>query len=63
MTIDTKQLANAVIAELGGVTKVAGICHIRPASVVGWRKRGIPEYRVQYLRLAYPNLKAWSIEA
>lgn len=63
MTNDTTKLAKVVIAELGGVTKVAGICHVRPQSVVGWRKKGIPDYRVQFLRLAYPKLKAWSIEA
>lgn len=54
------EIANSVIEDLGGVTRVAGICHLRPGSVGGWKKNGIPFAREQYLRLAYPRLKAWS---
>ena len=57
-----KRLASAVIDELGGAVRVAGICKVRPASVSGWRVSGIPEARLQYLMLAYPMLKAWAIE-
>ncbi|MGJ1078889.1 hypothetical protein ACR77U_12685 [Enterococcus faecium] len=55
-------LASAVIDELGGVVKVAGICKVRAASVSAWRESGIPDARLQYLRLAYPMLKAWALE-
>ena len=59
---EKKRLASAVIDELGGAVRVAGICKVRPASVSGWRVSGIPEARLQYLMLAYPMLKAWAIE-
>lgn len=36
-------LASAVIDELGGVVKVAGICKVRAASVSAWRS---PAYRM-----------------
>lgn len=53
--------AKAVIDELGGVTRVAGICKVRPASVGYWKKSGIPPAREMYLRTVYPSLKAWSM--
>ena len=62
MKVKTNPLAEALIKELGGVSKVAGICEIRPASVCGWRVNGIPKARKQFLRLAFPRLKAWSLE-
>jgi hypothetical protein len=45
---------NAIIDALGGTYAVASICKIRPPSVAGWRHRGIPAARRQYLEMAYP---------
>lgn len=61
----TKNLKNldfisALIDELGGLSAVAKICRIKPSSVFMWKKQGIPYSRVMYLKLAYPNLKAWN---
>lgn len=55
-------LARAIIEELGGVSRVAGLCRVRPPSVVYWKNNGMPDYRIQYLRLAFPRLKCWSME-
>lgn len=49
-----------LIDELGGLSAVAKICRIKPSSVFMWKKQGIPFSRVMYLKLAYPNLKAWN---
>ncbi|RNE89855.1 hypothetical protein EBL84_09205 [Marichromatium sp. AB31] len=48
--------ANAVIDGIGGTTATAKLCKIRPPSVSGWRKNGIPEYRLDFLRLARPEV-------
>ena len=62
MKVKINKLACALIDELGGVSRVAGICNIKPASVCGWRTHGIPQARYQFLRLAYPRLKCWSLD-
>jgi len=49
------QFANTVIDRLGGTTAVAKICECQPPSVHQWRNDGIPKYRLQFLRLAYPQ--------
>ncbi|AHF03420.1 regulatory protein [Marichromatium purpuratum 984] len=48
--------ANTVIDALGGTAATAKLCKVRPPSVSGWRKNGIPEYRLDYLRLARPEV-------
>jgi len=35
---------------------VAKLFRIKPPSVSGWRKNGIPSARMDYLMLAYPHL-------
>lgn len=47
---------NYIIDALGGTKAVATLFRIKPPSVSGWRKKGIPEARMDYLRLAYPAL-------
>ncbi len=42
---------NEIINALGGTSKVARLCKIKPPSVSEWRREGIPEYRLDYLRL------------
>lgn len=46
---------NIVIDRLGGTGAVARICEVDPASISGWRKKGIPKARVQFLRVVYPE--------
>ncbi len=53
------ELADRLIQELGGVTKVANICKIATSSVCSWREQGCPRARLMYLQLAYPDLKVW----
>lgn len=49
-------LARAVIAALGGPTKTARIFDIRVPSVMAWLDKGIPDSRLMYLDLAYPEI-------
>jgi len=48
--------ANHVIDRLGGTFAVARLCRIKPPSVSGWRKYGIPPAREQFLRLLRPDI-------
>lgn len=54
------QLARDVITELGGVTKTAKIVELRSSSVCGWKTYGLPQSRYQFLKLKFPDLKAWA---
>lgn len=47
-----------VIDELGGTKKVAVLFKISMAAVSQWRKEGIPDSRLMYLRLARPEIFA-----
>lgn len=47
---------NEIIAQLGGTSATARFFKVKPSGVVYWRKKGIPSYRVDYLRLARPDL-------
>lgn len=44
-----------IIDSLGGTGAVARICEVASPSVTGWKKRGIPQARVMYLRLLHPE--------
>lgn len=50
------QVANTIIDRLGGTTAVAKLCECQPPSVHQWRIDGIPKYRIQFLRLARPEV-------
>lgn len=45
-----------VIEALGGTFRVAELCEVRPPSVSGWRKYGIPRARMMFLRAAKPEV-------
>lgn len=45
-----------VIAALGGTNAVARLCDIEPASVSGWKRNGIPQARMQFLKLLRPDV-------
>jgi hypothetical protein len=47
--------ANIIINSLGGTKAVARACRVKPPSVSGWRKNGIPSYRLDFLRLKFPK--------
>lgn len=48
--------AAAVIVELGGPAAAARLFNIKPPSVIGWRKKGIPPARLMYLEVARPEV-------
>jgi hypothetical protein len=48
--------ANTVIDRLGGTNAVAALCECKAPSVSQWRVDGIPRYRLQFLRLARPEV-------
>lgn len=45
-----------LIDNLGGTSVVANIFDIDPGAVSQWRRNGIPKPRMQFLRLARPDL-------
>lgn len=45
-----------IIDALGGTGKTAKLFGIQPASVSEWRKTGIPDARMMYIRLARPDI-------
>lgn len=47
--------ANQIIDALGGTFAVARLCRVRPPSVSEWRRTGIPDARLQFLKLARPD--------
>jgi len=47
---------NAIIDALGGTSAVAELCNVRPPSVSDWRRYGIPQARLMYLRLLRPDV-------
>ncbi len=48
--------ANQIIDALGGTFAVARLCNVRPPSVSEWRRAGIPDARLQFLKLARPDV-------
>lgn len=48
--------ASRVIDALGGTGEVAKLCEVTDAAVSQWRKDGIPRARLQFLRLARPEV-------
>jgi hypothetical protein len=45
-------IAELIIDGLGGTVVVALLCRVDPSAVSQWRKNGIPNYRIDFLRLA-----------
>lgn len=52
----TKAFAIRVIDALGGTAEVARLCRINMAAVSQWKENGIPGYRLDFLRLARPDV-------
>ena len=55
-TTTPQQTAANVIKALGGTNATARICDVASSAVAEWRKRGIPKARLEFLRLAFPDL-------
>lgn len=51
-----------IIDSLGGTTQVADLCRVSPQAVSKWRREGIPEARLMYLRLLRPDAEWHLIE-
>ncbi|MDT3708152.1 MAG: hypothetical protein ROZ09_15120 [Thiobacillus sp.] len=47
--------AKQVIDRLGGTSKVAALCDIKPPSVSDWKKHGIPKPWRKFLLSAHPE--------
>ena len=47
---------NPVIDALGTTTEVARLCRVKPQAVSQWRVSGIPSARLDFLKLARPDL-------
>jgi hypothetical protein len=47
---------SAIIEALGGTFRVAKLCEVRPPSVSGWKKHGIPDARLMFLRVVHPEV-------
>lgn len=52
-----------LIDEMGGTVHVARLCNVSSQAVSKWRKDGIPEARLMYLKLLLPELFENSEEA
>jgi len=48
--------ASEIIDRIGGTAETARLCEIRSASVSEWRRKGIPQARLLFLRLARPDV-------
>lgn len=48
--------ANLIIDRFGGTCALARLCKVKGPSVTKWRHKGIPGYRLDFLRLARPEV-------
>lgn len=48
--------AERVIASLGGTSATAKLCKTSMAAISQWKENGIPEYRLDFLKLARPDV-------
>lgn len=58
----SKSLARSVIEELGFTALVADF-QISKGAISQWKQKGIPAARLLYLKIKYPRLKSWKLEA
>lgn len=48
--------AERVITALGGTAATAKLCKTSMAAISQWKENGIPDYRLDFLRLARPDV-------
>lgn len=53
-TGDDALFAQILIDLLGGTSKVAYLCDVKPPSISGWKQNGIPKARRMYIRAVRP---------
>lgn len=54
--MDKELTPSEIIDAIGGTSATARLCHVSPAAVTPWRKKGIPKARLMFLKLARPDL-------
>lgn len=50
------EIARIIIDRLGGTGAAAELCGIAPASVSGWKAKGISELRTDFLKIRRPDV-------
>ena len=55
-----REIARALVLEVGGQGATAKLVGIKQPSVAGWIKNGIGSTRENDLRFRFPELKVWS---
>lgn len=54
--MDATETPTEIIQRLGGPAKTAELCEISTQAVSQWRINGIPRARLQFLKLARPDV-------
>lgn len=54
--MDPTLTPSQIISAFGGTAAIAQLCEVSPAAVSQWRQNGIPKPRMQFLRLAKPEV-------
>jgi hypothetical protein len=54
--MDKNLTADEIIDALGGTSEVARLCEVKDPSVSQWRRHGIPNYRLMYLKAVRPEV-------
>lgn len=54
--MDNILTADEIIDALGGTSEVARLCEVKDPSVSQWRRHGIPNYRLMYLKAIRPEV-------
>lgn len=54
--MDATENPSEIIERLGGPTRTAELCEVTTQAVCQWRENGIPKARLQFLRLARPDI-------
>ena len=62
MTSNEATEASRIIDAIGGTGVTASLCEVSEAAVSQWRKEGIPNARLMFLRLAKPDVFAPQLE-
>jgi hypothetical protein len=55
-SMNESAIANVVIDRLNGTHAVAAMCDVRPPTISCWRKRGIPDGWLAFLRVVRPDV-------
>lgn len=56
MKKELNQEACRIITAIGGTSATARLCNVEPPSVTEWKYNGIPDARLMFLKLAWPDV-------